>query len=173
MRNITVSVDDATYRRARIRAAELDTSVSALVREHLSALTRDDLSRDVSEAQGDRATTAAADATVRLHVQQLNDEARARATALAGRPIGDGQELLDFRRQLLKEVASDFRAKGIGLHMPGVVDREELYDRRKARLEAMLAAAEERGEDLEGELAALKASIKDAKSPDNALKSRR
>ena len=33
MRNITVSVDDATYRRARIRAAELDTSVSALVRE--------------------------------------------------------------------------------------------------------------------------------------------
>ena len=35
MRNITVSVDDVTYRRARIRAAELDTSVSALVREYL------------------------------------------------------------------------------------------------------------------------------------------
>ena len=35
MRNITVSVDDATYRRARIRAAELDTSVSALVRDFL------------------------------------------------------------------------------------------------------------------------------------------
>jgi hypothetical protein len=39
MRNITVSVDDATYRRARIRAAELDTSVSALVREFLGRLT--------------------------------------------------------------------------------------------------------------------------------------
>ena len=39
MRNITVSVDDATYRRARIRAAELDTSVSALVREYLSGRT--------------------------------------------------------------------------------------------------------------------------------------
>ncbi|MDE2901735.1 MAG: hypothetical protein OXP73_01760 [Chloroflexota bacterium] len=38
MRNITVSVDDATYRRARIRAAELDTSVSALVREYLKGL---------------------------------------------------------------------------------------------------------------------------------------
>ena len=38
MRNITVSVDDATYRRGRIRAAELDTSVSALVRESLSGL---------------------------------------------------------------------------------------------------------------------------------------
>lgn len=36
MRNITVSVDDDTYRRARIRAAELDTSVSAVVRELLA-----------------------------------------------------------------------------------------------------------------------------------------
>ena len=34
MRNITVSVDDDTYRRSRIRAAELDTSVSALVLRH-------------------------------------------------------------------------------------------------------------------------------------------
>lgn len=35
MKNITVSVDEETYRRARIRAAELDTSVSALVRAYL------------------------------------------------------------------------------------------------------------------------------------------
>ena len=35
MKNITVSVDDETYRRARVRAAEQDTSVSALVREFL------------------------------------------------------------------------------------------------------------------------------------------
>lgn len=39
MRNITVSVDEETYRQARIRAAEMDTSVSALVREYLSSLT--------------------------------------------------------------------------------------------------------------------------------------
>ena len=38
MRNITVSVDDETYRQARIRAAEMDTSVSALVREYLRDL---------------------------------------------------------------------------------------------------------------------------------------
>ena len=38
MRNITVSVDDETYRQARIRAAELDTSVSALVRDYLQSL---------------------------------------------------------------------------------------------------------------------------------------
>ncbi len=43
MRNITVSVDEETHRLARIRAAELDTSVSALVREYL---------RDLSGARG-------------------------------------------------------------------------------------------------------------------------
>lgn len=36
MRNITVSVDDETYRKARMRAAELDTSVSAVVRRFLA-----------------------------------------------------------------------------------------------------------------------------------------
>ena len=41
MRNITVSVVDETHRRARIRAAELDTSVSALVRTYLRSLAGD------------------------------------------------------------------------------------------------------------------------------------
>ena len=40
MKNITVSVDEETHRMARIRAAELDTSVSALVREFLRSLAR-------------------------------------------------------------------------------------------------------------------------------------
>ncbi|GLS33722.1 Ribbon-helix-helix protein, copG family [Mesorhizobium albiziae] len=38
MKNITVSVDDDTYRRARMQAAERDTSVSAMVREYLTEL---------------------------------------------------------------------------------------------------------------------------------------
>ena len=38
MKNITVSVDDDIYRRSRIRAAELETSVSALVRGFLERL---------------------------------------------------------------------------------------------------------------------------------------
>ena len=41
MRNITVSVDEQTHRLARIRAAELDTSVSALVRDFLKNLVAD------------------------------------------------------------------------------------------------------------------------------------
>jgi plasmid stability protein len=38
VKNITVSVPDEVYRRARVRAAARDTSVSALVREFLAGL---------------------------------------------------------------------------------------------------------------------------------------
>ena len=38
MRNITVSVDDDTYKRARVAAAERDTSLSALVKAYLQQL---------------------------------------------------------------------------------------------------------------------------------------
>jgi hypothetical protein len=38
MKNITVSLDDETYRRARIVAAQRETSVSALVRRFLVEL---------------------------------------------------------------------------------------------------------------------------------------
>ncbi|MGH6740933.1 MAG: DUF6364 family protein [Bradyrhizobium sp.] len=38
MKNITVSLDDDTYRRARMIAAERDTSVSALVKRFLTEL---------------------------------------------------------------------------------------------------------------------------------------
>jgi plasmid stability protein len=36
MKNITVSLDDETYRRARMKAAARDTSVSAVVRHFLT-----------------------------------------------------------------------------------------------------------------------------------------
>jgi len=38
MKNITVSVDEALHRRARVRAAELNTSLSALVKGFLEEL---------------------------------------------------------------------------------------------------------------------------------------
>lgn len=40
MKNITVSLPDEVYRRARIRAAERDTSVTALVRDFLMNLSK-------------------------------------------------------------------------------------------------------------------------------------
>ncbi len=40
MKNITVTIDDQTYRRARVIAAERGTSVSALVKQFLANLSR-------------------------------------------------------------------------------------------------------------------------------------
>jgi hypothetical protein len=42
MKNITVAVEDEVYQRARIKAAELDTSVSALVKAFLVKLTEEE-----------------------------------------------------------------------------------------------------------------------------------
>ncbi len=41
MKNITIAMDDQTYRKARIAAAQRDTSVSALVKKYLLSLTDD------------------------------------------------------------------------------------------------------------------------------------
>jgi hypothetical protein len=40
VKNITVSVPDEVYQAARIKAAEQGTSVSAMVRDHLAALSQ-------------------------------------------------------------------------------------------------------------------------------------
>lgn len=42
MKNITVSLDDETYRAARIHAAAHDTSVSAMVKEYLREISDQD-----------------------------------------------------------------------------------------------------------------------------------
>ena len=51
MKNITVSVDEHTHRQARIRAAELGTSVSALVRSYLNRLVAKPLEEKVTEEE--------------------------------------------------------------------------------------------------------------------------
>lgn len=47
MKNITVAIDDETHRLARIRAAELETSISALVRDYLRTLAGKTVSAEV------------------------------------------------------------------------------------------------------------------------------
>ena len=77
MRNITVSVDEETHRLARIRAAEMDTSVSALVRGYLRSLALD------------RSGTAVAEPSAQ---DELYERIRARAAAQAA---GEGGGLED------------------------------------------------------------------------------
>ena len=38
MKNVTIAIDDETHRQARIRAAELGTSLSALVKDYLNSM---------------------------------------------------------------------------------------------------------------------------------------
>jgi hypothetical protein len=52
MKNITIALDDQTYRKARIVAAQRDASVSALVKKYLLSLTDESLPpRDLKQEQ--------------------------------------------------------------------------------------------------------------------------
>jgi plasmid stability protein len=77
MRNITVSVPDDVYRRARIRAAERGTSVSAIVAEHLRSLSDEDTEFARLEALQDRviADLGAFRGGDRLAREQVHDRA--------------------------------------------------------------------------------------------------
>ena len=55
MKNITVSIDEETHRHARIKAAELGTSVSALVRGYLRTLVTEPV--DVTKTSGQDSET--------------------------------------------------------------------------------------------------------------------
>jgi plasmid stability protein len=74
MKNITVSVDEETYRRARVKAAEHDTSVSALVRRFLSELAsgESDIERLKREERELRARIAAFTAGNRISREDVH-----------------------------------------------------------------------------------------------------
>jgi predicted CopG family antitoxin len=70
MKNITVSVDDETYRRARIKAAEQDTSVSAVVKRLLGQYVAEEsaferMAREEREARKEIRNFSAADTLTR------------------------------------------------------------------------------------------------------------
>lgn len=78
MKNITVSVDDETYRRARIRAAERETSVSALVKQFLTQLAaqESDPERLLREERELRARVTKFSASDRLSRDELYERRR-------------------------------------------------------------------------------------------------
>ena len=80
MKNITVSVDEETHRSARIRAAELGTSVSALVRNYLRTLSRDSLGGASTPLSG--AATMGAGALRRTELDDVVADFEARGVGL-------------------------------------------------------------------------------------------
>lgn len=75
MKNITVSVDDETYRKARVYAAANDTSISAIVKAYLSKLdiVGKDLSRLREEGRKLRSEIKNFNGADRLSREQLYD----------------------------------------------------------------------------------------------------
>ena len=78
MRNITVAVDDETYKRARVAAAELDTSVSALVKTYLEQLAshETEIERLKRREREIRSQIAAFNASDRLSREELHSRSR-------------------------------------------------------------------------------------------------
>jgi plasmid stability protein len=78
MKNITVSVDDDTYRLARIKAAERATSMSALVRQFLTELAAEenDPERLLRQERSLRASVTDFSASDRLPRDELYDRRR-------------------------------------------------------------------------------------------------
>jgi predicted transcriptional regulator len=78
MKNITVSLDDETYRRARMIAAHRDTSVSALVKRYLVDLAsgETEFERLRREEQELREKIAEFDGSDRLPRDELYDRRR-------------------------------------------------------------------------------------------------
>jgi len=74
VKNITVSIDDDTYRRARMKAAAQDTSVSALVRHFLTELGSEesDTERLKREERALRARISAFSASNRLSRNEVH-----------------------------------------------------------------------------------------------------
>lgn len=65
MANVTISIDEETLRRARIRALERGTSLNALVRDYLERLVGDDLGTTAGRrfvARSERARSSSGDA---------------------------------------------------------------------------------------------------------------
>jgi hypothetical protein len=80
MRNITVAVDDETYTRARVAAAERDTSVSALVKAYLEQLASQETETERQKRQEReiRSRIESFRASDRLSREGLHDRSRSR-----------------------------------------------------------------------------------------------
>jgi hypothetical protein len=78
MRSITVAVDDETYIRARVAAAERDTSVSALVKAFLEQLASQEIETERLKRQERevRSRIVSFSASDRLSREELHDRSQ-------------------------------------------------------------------------------------------------
>ena len=93
MKNITVSVDEETHRLARIRAAELETSVSALVRNYLRGLS---LGRHAEPGVGSRPMETPRERRRRL-MNEVFEDIRSTRSGFSASDNGPREDLYERR----------------------------------------------------------------------------
>ena len=76
MRNVTISLDEASYRRVRLLAAERDTSISGLVKALLL---------DVSSENGEAERLRSREQALRARIDRFRASDRLQRDALHGR----------------------------------------------------------------------------------------
>lgn len=81
MKNITLKIDDEVYSKARIKAAKLGTSVSAMVREFLLVQTRDDTEKEAKRVAAMEEMYRIADARATYRTWELEPLTREECNA--------------------------------------------------------------------------------------------
>ncbi len=129
MKNITVSVDEKTYRMARLRAAELDTSVSALVQQYL---------RDLVSGGMAVPTNGAVDAATGVEESESHRH-RGMAADVNVRTVSFPERMTRQETQRLRirmyEVLDEIWATHPGFQAVDNLSRDDIYDRGRARIE--------------------------------------
>ena len=129
MKNITVSVDEKTHRMARIRAAELDTSVSALVRQYLRDLVRGGMTAPANGAA--EAATGIEEPGGPRH-RGVAVDVSARTVSIPERMTRQEAQRLRIR---MYEVLDEIWATHPGFRAVDNLSRDDIYDRGRAKTE--------------------------------------
>ncbi len=129
MKNITVSVDEKTHRMARIRAAELDTSVSALVRQYLRDLVSGGMT---APANG---VSEAATGVEELGIYRQRGVAADVGTRTVSIPERMTRQEAQRLRIRMYEVLDEIWATHPGFRAVDNLSREDIYGHGRARTE--------------------------------------
>ena len=129
MKNITVSVDERTHRMARIRAAELDTSVSDLVRQYLRDLISGGMTVPANRAV--EAVTGVEEPGTDRH-RGMAADVSARTVSIPERMTRQEAQRLRIR---MYEVLDKIWATHPGFQAVDNLSRDDIDDRGTARID--------------------------------------
>lgn len=129
MKHITVSVDERTHRMARVRAAALDTSVSALVRQYLRNLVSGDVTIPANPAA--EVTTGIEEPGTSRH-REMAADVSAQTASIQERMTRQEVQRLRIR---MYEVLDGIWAAHPGFRAEDNLNRDDIYDHGRTKIE--------------------------------------